>query len=746
MVVNIEIEDNPQVKRGRKKKYATAEEARKAKLEQTKASNLRKKNRPNDYFEEQYLKLEAEAEKNGAGIFDYVKGFYDYGKRRVARTIAPIIDPIGTIKDKVKYVKAVAFGATELPPKVRNILHQYGDKKVESIKVCRTPVGSLLTGALNAVSLGAFKKEFKKKPYDKLYHLYLWIKVQGENIILEKNAEINMDIDASVRNGSDTMNVPLPTDRTLTLNEMMANTKNYMKQKFLPYSAKDNNCQDMVMAVLKSNGLGDDAIYNFVQQDTDSLFADDNFLRKVSNTLTDVGARANTAIFGAGWDKKSVKDLEYQFKNFKEITKARRAERDKREKLKSNDSINMKAGRGADEEDDIDWEGLDWGSFTKQMKRFQQQHKNSGIKDLEQFADMILKNPTKYIKRTLDRARFYKNVILKKKGGNLKGFTMGKRKMDDRTPPQSPRLSPTDTANVADYLRGLQAINDTTLQGLLALIPAGISMNRVEIDLRRFTAGLPNRIEARTLNRKLRLLTNFMFADEGITDTEGGNIFTDIGKWGKTASKDIGDVISKGAKAVGSVKNLFGKKKRGRPKKATPPPPKLQKESALDYINRTIPDDADTAMNYMDNMDKEHNLQDDLDYMDSLGSGIKKSKGNNKWISFVKACAKDKGISYRDALKDPNTKALYKKGAGFWGDFAKGFTKVLDIATLPVSFVNPAAGLAIGGLSAGTKALAGQGVKRNKRGGNAPTNQEAYIADLYDSIQLGANAGKYDSL
>ena len=43
MVVNIEIEELPPSKRGRKKKYATADEARKAKLAQTKASNQRKK-------------------------------------------------------------------------------------------------------------------------------------------------------------------------------------------------------------------------------------------------------------------------------------------------------------------------------------------------------------------------------------------------------------------------------------------------------------------------------------------------------------------------------------------------------------------------------------------------------------------------------------------------------------------------------------------------------------------------------
>jgi hypothetical protein len=129
----------------------------------------------------------------------------------------------------------------------------------------------------------------------------MWLKVGDQNITLEKNEVITMDIDASIRAGSDTMKVPIPAG--LTLNVMLANTEKEMGGKFLKYSAYNNNCQDFIMAVLKSNGLGDDAIYSFVKQDTKSLFSDNSFLRKVSNTITDIGARVNTAIFGAGSKK-----------------------------------------------------------------------------------------------------------------------------------------------------------------------------------------------------------------------------------------------------------------------------------------------------------------------------------------------------------------------------------------------------------------------------------------------------------
>ena len=62
-------------------------------------------------------------------------------------------------KAKIKsYSNTVMYGRNDCPPKVRDIIKQYGDKQIKSITIDRTPVPGLLTGALNAVSFGAFKK------------------------------------------------------------------------------------------------------------------------------------------------------------------------------------------------------------------------------------------------------------------------------------------------------------------------------------------------------------------------------------------------------------------------------------------------------------------------------------------------------------------------------------------------------------------------------------------------------------
>jgi hypothetical protein len=61
----------------------------------------------------------------------------------------------------------------------------------------------------------------------------------------------------------------------------------------------------------------------------------------------------------------------------------------------------------------IDFEDINWGSLTEQMKAYNSSH--SKDLDLEGFARMIIADPSKFQKRTLKRARFYINVLLPKK-------------------------------------------------------------------------------------------------------------------------------------------------------------------------------------------------------------------------------------------------------------------------------------------------------------------------------------------
>ena len=73
--------------------------------------------------------------------------------------------------------------------------------------------------------------------------------------------------------------------------------------------------------------------------------------------------------------------------------------------------------------DDIDYDKLKWGSFTKQ---FNAQKKKLGVKDLGEFADHIISNPSGFAKKTLQRANFYKNVL--EKGGAVETRGMKRRR------------------------------------------------------------------------------------------------------------------------------------------------------------------------------------------------------------------------------------------------------------------------------------------------------------------------------
>ena len=63
----------------------------------------------------------------------------------------------------------------------------------------------------------------------------------------------------------------------------------------------------------------------------------------------------------------------------------------------------------------------------------------------------------------------------------------------------------------------------------------------------------------------------------------------------------------------------------------------------------------------------------DLGYK-SQGKGM--SKRPNPWISHVKNFARERGLTYSNALKHPQVKANYQKGGSFLGDLKKGFKKV----------------------------------------------------------------------
>jgi len=176
---------------------------------------------------------------------------------------------------------------------VLGVLRQVGNDIITGITIGRTNVPAVLTGIIKTLS---------STPYDKLYHLFLILKTDKGNVLLEKNEVINMDINQIPSNAetSEIRNIP----KNLTINQLLQNTERRMgRQKFLNYSAYDNNCQHFLLNVLHGNGIYEGE--NFVKQRTEDIFKNDDF-RKFANTITDIAGRANVLVQGGDLERKYV--------------------------------------------------------------------------------------------------------------------------------------------------------------------------------------------------------------------------------------------------------------------------------------------------------------------------------------------------------------------------------------------------------------------------------------------------------
>lgn len=195
------------------------------------------------------------------------------------------------IPNNINVVKEVAKGRNDYPTKVIKLLSLYGNENIIGYIIKRTPVSKILTGLLNVASKGEFNKKLETTEYDKLYHLYLEFTLQsGKKILLEKNEVINMML--STKRPKEEIKVISSYPRNLNINSIMRNTQNSMGSNFFLYDASKNNCQDFIVNVLRSNGIGNDLDISFIKQNTTFLF--NSNLRKIANTTTTIGARIDT--------------------------------------------------------------------------------------------------------------------------------------------------------------------------------------------------------------------------------------------------------------------------------------------------------------------------------------------------------------------------------------------------------------------------------------------------------------------
>ena len=160
-----------------------------------------------------------------------------------------------------------------ISPSVDRFLDEHGDEPIQQLIISRNVISPLITSTLNILSPNFKKKKNNNNP---LYHLKILIKTDKTAFSVEKNERITIS-KYQMNKNAENMNVNIP--RGLSMNILLANTRQLMGGKFLTYSSRDNNCQSLILAILQSNNLSTPQNVLYTKQSTQELFTPQ--LRKI---------------------------------------------------------------------------------------------------------------------------------------------------------------------------------------------------------------------------------------------------------------------------------------------------------------------------------------------------------------------------------------------------------------------------------------------------------------------------------
>jgi hypothetical protein len=211
-----------------------------------------------------------------------------------------------------EFVNRVVYGKKDYSASIKKIIDKYGNEEVKEIELHRFVLPTIYTKILSVWTKGETDRRLQEEPKDKLFHISMWVKLgSGTTILVEKNTTINMKVNPTKKDKEEVQSVPMPPNG-LTFRSMLEKTQKEMgDDKYFSYSAKDNNCGNYIEAVLKTNGMSSKATYDFINQDTKKILEGYPTLRKITNTLTDIGGAAETLLQGGAVQRFSSTGYHY---------------------------------------------------------------------------------------------------------------------------------------------------------------------------------------------------------------------------------------------------------------------------------------------------------------------------------------------------------------------------------------------------------------------------------------------------
>jgi hypothetical protein len=198
----------------------------------------------------------------------------------------------GIIGDVAKKVKSVFTPRLDSYTNAsQKIIKKYGDQEITAIQIKRTPIAKVLDSVLNLISLGKWKSAKKEQKVDDLFHLAMIVTVGGKQIVVEKNASI--DLSTSFKTTADTQVLAVPlSGRAFTLNEMLEKARKKVgDQRYFAYDPFTNNCQFFIKYLLEAVRLYTPAAKTFLFQDLTKIVENlPSYVTKVAKTVTTTGA------------------------------------------------------------------------------------------------------------------------------------------------------------------------------------------------------------------------------------------------------------------------------------------------------------------------------------------------------------------------------------------------------------------------------------------------------------------------
>ena len=182
----------------------------------------------------------------------------------------------------------------------QNWINKNKDNTVRTLTVRRAPIAKGLTLTFDLITAGRWSPGVKAAGYDNMYHLSMVITNQdGKPSQLEKLANLNYTDTVTEQPDTVYRNIPVPSG--IIIGEMLAKTHAAMgDDKYFKYDAFSYNCQNFIYNLLKANGMGTQADYDWLLQPISVLLANEpGFLPGLAKTVTNIGAIWGT-LFGGG--------------------------------------------------------------------------------------------------------------------------------------------------------------------------------------------------------------------------------------------------------------------------------------------------------------------------------------------------------------------------------------------------------------------------------------------------------------